>query len=201
MLGNIFSKFFIYYIKFVYRTSKIISKGNYHLLNQEEKYIFGFWHGNSYTAFPYLRDGNMYIITTVNKRGDYISALCDAFKYHPIRVPDESEAGGNFLFKIRREINGEKKANLATTLDGPLGPYHEPKSFPFMVALLNKRQFVCVSIKCKRKINLNKRWDKYVIPLPFNKIELNFSDPIDVTKADLNEDFKTIKEKVKKFTY
>ena len=44
-----------------------------------------------------------------------------------------------------------------------------------------------VSFKVKRKIRLVKRWDKYVIPLPFNKIEIHFHEPLEIKKDELDE--------------
>jgi len=183
--GNLITLIAIYYIQFVYKTSKIISTGQYTFLesNNAEKFIIVFWHGDSYSLYPYLSGQGLYVITTKNVRGDYINLICKHFGYKTIRVPDESE-GGNFLFKIRKEIR-ENCANLAVTLDGPLGPYHEAKPFPFITASLTKRRILPLSIKCKRKIQLKDRWDKFTIPLPFNRIELHVQDPLDTPTSKM----------------
>jgi lysophospholipid acyltransferase (LPLAT)-like uncharacterized protein len=187
----------IYYIKFVYKTSKIVSTGNYTFLESahNEKFIIVFWHGDSYSLYPYLSGQGLYVITTKNGRGDYINLICNHFGYKTIRVPDESE-GGNFLFKIRREINGPNCANLTITLDGPLGPFHEPKPFPFITALLTKRKVLPLTINCRRKIQLKGRWDNFTIPLPFNRIELHVHDPLEVSKKDLVNECISIREEV-----
>lgn len=201
-IADFFAKLFtlisIYYIKLVYKTSTIVSTGAYELLaaDNKEKFVVVFWHGNSYSLYPYLANHNLYVITTMNARGAYIDLICNHFGYKTIRVPDESE-GGNFLFKIRREINGKEKANLTITLDGPLGPYHEPKAFPLVTALLTKRRVLPVSINCKRKLQLTNRWDNFVIPLPFNKIEVHFHNPLEVTKDEMKDDFTVIREILK----
>lgn len=190
MIGMAWRKFFtkisVKYIDLVYKTSKVVKKGEYALLQSDdnEKFVLGFWHGDSYCFFPVLKGSGIYIITTKNKRGDDIANLCHYFGYSTIRVPDES-VGGNFLFKIRQKINGEDGGNLALTLDGPLGPYHEPKDFPFLLALISRRRMIAVSIKVKRKIHLTNRWDKYMIPLPFNQIEVHFHEPMEVTKEGI----------------
>ncbi|MBU3188066.1 DUF374 domain-containing protein [Clostridium bowmanii] len=197
--GKLTTLISIYYIKFVYKTSKIVSTGQYKLLkaDNDEKFIVVFWHGDSYSLYPYLSGQGLYVITTNNGRGDYINLICNHFGYKTIRVPDESE-GGNFLFKIRRQINGPSCANLTITLDGPLGPYHQPKRFPFITAVLTKRKVLPLTIKCKRKIQLSGRWDKFVIPLPFNKIELHVYDPLKITKKDLENEAIYIREQVLK---
>jgi len=196
-LGKIITFISIYYIEFVYKTSKIVSTGQYSLLNasHDEKFIIVFWHGDSYSLYPYLRGQGLYVITTNNERGDYINLICNHFGYKTIRVPDQS-GGGNFLFKIRREINAANCANLTITLDGPLGPYHEPKRFSFITAVLTKRKLLPLTINCKRKINLKGRWDNFTIPLPFNRIELQVYAPLEVTKKDLENEAIAIREKV-----
>jgi lysophospholipid acyltransferase (LPLAT)-like uncharacterized protein len=188
----------IFYIDFVYKTSRIKASGEFNLLNSEEKekFILGFWHGESFSLYPFLKGYSLYVITTENTRGDYITLICNYFGYKTIRVPDES-VGGNFLFKIRKEINGEEKGNLALTLDGPLGPYHEPKTFPFITALLTKRRLLPLTIKFKRKINLRNRWDNFTIPLPFNKIDVHFYPPIKVIKKELDNDAKELRNSTK----
>ena len=195
--GKLTTYIAIYYIEFVYKTSKIVSTGKYNFLksNHDEKFVIVFWHGDSYSLYPYLSGEGLYVITTKNGRGDYINLICNHFGYKTIRVPDESE-GGNFLFKIRREISGLTCANLTITLDGPLGPVHEPKRFPFITAKLTKRKILPLTINCKRKIQLKSRWDNFTIPLPFNRIELHVYDPLEVTKKDLESECMSIRERI-----
>lgn len=105
--------------------------------------------------------------------------------------------------KIRKVIKDEVKASVAITLDGPLGPFHEPKMFPFAISLFAKRRVVPLSINTQKKISLNNRWDKFIIPLPFNKINVYVHDPIEVIKEDLKNEFvqprKNVKEIMEKW--
>jgi lysophospholipid acyltransferase (LPLAT)-like uncharacterized protein len=196
--GKIISVTSIYYIELVYKTSKIIRKGLIDLLESDdkEKVVIVFWHGDSYCLYPVLKGKKLHVITTKDRRGDYISLICKYFGYDTIRIPDESKEG-HYLFKIVRTINKEDETNLAIAIDGPLGPYHVPKSFAFVTALLAKRKVMPVTIKIKRKIEIKSRWDNYKIPLPFNKIEIYAAEPIDVTKEDMKDNFMIVKNKIK----
>lgn len=177
-----------YYIEFVYKTSKIKIAGKVDILNEnnDEKFIIGFWHGESYCYYPLLKNRKICVITTKSKRGDYISNIIEYFGYTPIRVADVSK-GNNYIFKIRDKINGSEKRNLGLALDGALGPYHIPKKFAIFIAKASKRRIVTISIKVRYKINLLNRWDKYIIPLPFNKIDVCINDPIEVEKRRFEE--------------
>ncbi|NLK20637.1 MAG: DUF374 domain-containing protein [Epulopiscium sp.] len=196
LFQKIISVIFIVYIRLVYATSKIELSGNGEYLksNHEEKFIFSFWHGSSYSFYPLLKGERLCVVTTKDPRGNYISNICKSFGYVPIRVPDEP-SGGNFFLKIRSIIREEANSSVAITFDGPLGPFHEPKIFPFAVALFSKRRVVPLSIRVRRKISLNKRWDKFVIPFPFNEIKVCIHEPVEVNKEDLKKEF--IEQRIK----
>ncbi|NMA82965.1 MAG: DUF374 domain-containing protein [Epulopiscium sp.] len=190
-------RIFIWYLEWVYRTSKIKFEGEKDFLTADykEKFIIGIWHGDSYCLYPCMRQEGIAVITTENQRGNYIVDICNHFGYYPIRVPDES-TGGNYFLKIRQEINQDPKRSLAITLDGPLGPYHEPKLFSFALALFTKRKVLPVSIRVKRKFHLFYRWDRYAIPLPWNQMTIRIHDPIEVEKKDIKEGFSLLQTKV-----
>ena len=200
MMSNILyrtiARLYAYYILFVYKSSKVIKTGQYQLLNSDEKenFIFTFWHGDSHCFYPAALERNIYVLITEDDRGNYIASLCGYFNYVPIRIPDRS-TGKNLIFKIRKQINNQY--DLAMSLDGPLGPYHVPKIFPFVMALFTKNRVVPLSIKIKRKIHVKKRWDKLTIPLPFNIIELHIHHPMKIEKEDLRNNFSLIQEKIK----
>lgn len=101
-----------------------------------------------------------------------------------------------FFLKIRKKVKNH--FDLAISLDGPLGPFHGPKVFPFVMALFTKYRIVPISIRVKRKIQSRKRWDQYTIPLPFNRIELHVHDPIEIERTDLNDYFLVKREKIRK---
>ena len=174
------------YIRIVYATSKIEKIGDFDLISpeKEEKYLIGFWHGDSYCYYPLLEGKGYYIITTMSYEGDTIERMCKRFGYEPIRLPDEGD-GKSFIFNLRGTINGKDKRTLALTLDGPLGPIHEPKMLALLTAMSVRRKIVPLSVTVKRKIVLKKRWDQYAIPLPFNHIRFILHDPVKVEKADL----------------
>jgi len=202
MLEDIFKKLSVKimtkYIEFVYYTSKISINGNKKQLKEEckEKVVIVFWHGDSYCLYPALKGLKMYIVTTKDRRGDYISDMCTYFGYKPLRIPDISD-GGNYLFKIKKIINEEDISNIAISADGPLGPYHVIKDFSIVSAILTKRRIMPVSIVVKRKIKLTRRWDSFKIPLPFNQITITFHDPVEVNRKDRKEKFSSLKETIK----
>lgn len=184
LIKKIGSRLMIGYIDLVYKTSKVSLLGRPELLqNREgEKLVALFWHGDSFSLYPSMKNLDIYIVVTRDRRGDYITDICRHYGYQTLRIPDASE-GGNYLFQIRKAINARGQANIAITLDGPIGIYHEPKDFALIVAQLTRRKVMPVTIQVKRKIRMTRRWDKFVIPLPFNRITLCFHEPVEVTRT------------------
>lgn len=195
----IISKVFVYYIEFVFATSKIMKEGCYDILKNinSENFIIAFWHGDNYCFYPLLKGENLYIVTTKDRRGDYISSICEDFGYIPIRMSDNS-TGDNSLLKVINKISSENTVSLVLTLDGPLGPYHQVKKLPLVIAAYTKRRIIALSINVKRKVQIKKRWDNYTIPLPFNVIKIYVHEPIKIEKSDLKDKYRFKKDKIKK---
>jgi lysophospholipid acyltransferase (LPLAT)-like uncharacterized protein len=195
---KIISACLYYYIDFVYKTSKIEKSGKLEYLENEysEKFVVFIWHGDSYCYYPFLKGKRLNIITTQNKRGGVISRISRHFGYDVLRLPDLA-ADGNYLFKLKNQINQITNANLVISVDGPLGPEHEIKDFALITALFSRRNILPLTIEVKHKITLKNRWDKLKVPLPFNTIKLRVNDVFEVTKKDRKEGFLSLKEEIK----
>ncbi len=174
------------YIRLVYATSNVIYKGRRDLLFENETFAVGFWHGSSFCYYPQLRGRGDIIITTRHKRGDLIADVGRKFGYVPFHMPDESDPDTTLL-DIRRMLGGAAKNHICYSMDGPLGPYHVPQRFFLTTAWLAKKRVLPVSVEVRRKITLKKRWDKYIIPLPFARITFTFHEPLEVKKNRFDE--------------
>jgi lysophospholipid acyltransferase (LPLAT)-like uncharacterized protein len=183
----------IHYINLVYRTSKFEYENKQVIENCEKGYLVSFWHGDSYCLFPTMKGTKIGIITTINKRGDFIADLCNYFEYMPLRVSDEPTEK-NMIFKLSSDMRKNKDLHVGLAADGPLGPYHVPKDFLFVLGEMTNRQVLPVNVKVKRKVVLFRRWDKYKVPLPFNRFKLSFGTPMTVTKEDRKTEYVRLKQ-------
>ncbi|MDR1669616.1 MAG: hypothetical protein LBR76_06635 [Oscillospiraceae bacterium] len=174
------------YIRIVHATSRVTRKGRHDALFGEETFAVGFWHGSSFCYYPELQKRGDFIITTKHKRGNLIAAVGRRFGYVPFHMPDESDPDSTLL-DIRRLLSTASGKHICYSMDGPLGPYHVPQRFFLTTAWLAKKRVLPVSVTVKHKITLKKRWDKYIIPLPFARIDFTFHDPIEVKKNRFDE--------------
>lgn len=141
--------------------------------------IFGFWHEDSFFMNVVLKNladktTPVDVIVTADTRGNYIEHMIRKSGGKALRVPDGYKAFAALKNIVRESY--EKDHSLAMALDGPLGPRHEPKKLAFYLSEHADEEFVGISLSYSSCIRLNRRWDKYVIPLPFTTVTVAVKD-------------------------
>lgn len=176
----------IAYLKLIERSSTITLHG---LEKLRDNFQVGFWHQDSLIMCLVLGIGGragipITVVMTADPRGDTIEDVVHAFDGKSFRLRYDGQGARTAMRELIRHV-AEDKANVATPLDGPLGPLYEPKKFMFLLAHKTVRNFVGVRVEYARKISLTRRWDNYVIPLPFNKIDVHIYDMGPVSAENL----------------
>lgn len=141
--------------------------------------IFGFWHEDSFFMNVVLKNladktTPVDVIVTADTRGNYIEHMIRKSGGKALRVPDGYKAFAALKNIVRESY--EKDHSLAMALDGPLGPRHEPKKLAFYLSEHADEEFVGISLSYSSCIRLNRRWDKYVIPLLFTTVTVAVKD-------------------------
>ena len=187
------------YIELIARTSCIEAKGDLEESTLSNA-VVGFWHGDSFGVNFLLRKlrspkHNIYVIVTADQRGNYIENILNTYGAHALRMPDGTRL--RYFLKELKEMAQVPDTTLCVALDGPLGPLHEPKKLGAMLAHEGHKNYVLVKVEYTRKIHLTKRWDQYVVPLPFGKITFTGYNQGEVCKEELRT-FTEYKQKIKK---
>ena len=161
---------FTNYLKWIERTVTIrwIEENRY-----GDSQIFGFWHEDSFFMNLVLENlahktTPVDVIVTADTRGNYIENMVRRCGGNALRVPDGFKAFAA-LKKIVQD-SYEKTHSIAVALDGPLGPRHEPKKLAFYLSEHAEEDFVGISLSYSSCLRLRRRWDKYVIPLPYTAV-------------------------------
>lgn len=183
----ILSKIFLGYLVLVDKTSNITYK-NIELLKGQN--VVGFWHEDSFLSQLILKqlvpiNQKATVLVTGKWRGDVIAEIIEHYKGEPFRVTYEGKTVEQFK-QLFQQVKTSKNL-IVMAFDGPKGPRHEIKKVAFLLSCKNKRRLVGVKIRYKRKIQIRHRWDKYVIPLPFNKISVEIVDIGMITASDLRD--------------
>lgn len=138
--------------------------------------IYGFWHEDSFFMNLVLerladRTTPVDVIVTADARGNYIEYMVRQCGGNALRVPDGYRAF-TALKKIVKD-SYEKTHSIAVALDGPLGPRHEPKKLAFYLSEHAEEDFVGITLSYSSCIRLRRRWDRYVIPLPWSTVDVS----------------------------
>ncbi len=191
LIGNIFKT----YVKVLEATVNFQIDG---IEKIKERQLLGYWHGDSLTMEVFLGYINkvikdVHVIVTADKRGDYIEQIINAYGAKAIRLPDGLKMRP--FFKELIQIGADTKGILATSLDGPLGPLHEPKKLLFLLSSKSNKELVYLEFSYKRVLRLTNRWDNYVILFPFSKVNATLKTMGTITKEELSN-FDTTKQKI-----
>lgn len=84
------------------------------------------------------------------------------------------------------KLISQEKISPVNTPDGPTGPIHFFKPGTLMLAQLTQVPIVPISYAAKVSWNL-KTWDKFILPMPFTRIQIVVGEPQYVAK-NLSED-------------
>lgn len=146
------------------------------LYHSGNKFLLCFWHGKYVPIFPLLEGYKAYVLSNLSQRGAVIAEICRNFGYSIAQIPDGHRGG---TLRIMEELLSSARA-VGVAVDGPLGPRHRVKTNVIRMASALTYNLLPVSVGSRRKLVLNKRWDRMELPLPFTKVCLAFGEPIKV---------------------
>lgn len=164
------------------------------LYNTEKRFLVCFWHGKYVPIFPLLEGYKACVISSQSVRGSIIAEICRNFGYQSAQIPDQPKRDSR---KLMREILFDVPA-VGTAVDGPLGPYHQIKQNMIRAASVLGFDLLPVSVSSRRKIVLNKRWDRMELPLPFTRVCLVFGNPIRVPPNLNHEQIRQLADRLAK---
>jgi len=144
--------------------------------------IFAFWHNNLF-IMPYVyqkvfRD-KICALTSLSKDGEYITRCLRYFGIDSVR--GSSSRGGKRAFK---EVVERVRAgyDVAITPDGPKGPRYQIQMGVIKLAEITGIPIIPVKYIPDLRVELD-TWDKFIIPVPFSKVDFIFEEPIFVEKG------------------
>lgn len=151
--------------------------------------LWAFWHNRLFVV-PYLfehfttnRPGAA--LTSASKDGELLAAILTRFGVRPIRG-SSSRRGAVAWREMRRAVDGG--SDVAITPDGPRGPRYRVN--PGLVLLAQKTHVPVMPVRVvySRSLRL-KSWDRFMIPLPFARVDVIFDTPIDFGAVKDNAGF------------
>lgn len=184
-----FASFFItQYVRLIWVSSKweIIGKEHPSPYWQQNKPVIAcFWHGRLLMMFKsWFGQHKLHMLISSHPDGQIIARTTQHFGYGWI-AGSSNKGARQAVVKILKTLkNGE---SVGVTPDGPRGPRHRVNLGIIQMARLGNAALLPVSYSSKRGIFM-KSWDRFFLPLPFNKGVFVYGPMIDVAGSQKNDE-------------
>lgn len=144
--------------------------------------IYTFWHSHLFYLFYHYRFLNKFtLMISPSQDGELLAALVKLYGYPVVRASSYKNTipGTRELAHLLK-----KDAKVIIIADGSRGPRHRAQVGSVQLARMTGVPVYTLSYDAHPKHEFNS-WDRFILPLPFSKVTLNFGAPITVApKAD-----------------
>ncbi len=186
-------------IWFVYFTSvKKITNINVFYEYRKKPAIFVFWHGRSMMLSPIICLGGMkaYAVASRHKDGRMMAKLQHLFGLRAIY--GSSHKGGVSVLREGLRVLARGDHGICMSPDGPGGPSLRVQDGALYFAKMSGAPIIPVCYTTSRAW-FQKRWDRYLVALPFSKIVCNIGNPVFVPRRASDAEFEKIRHDLEDF--
>jgi lysophospholipid acyltransferase (LPLAT)-like uncharacterized protein len=151
-----------------------INEGPWRALRAEKRpFVWVLWHGGMLPVTWGHRDESIAVLISSHRDGEIIARITGALGFRAIRG-SSSRGAAKALLAIVRELRAG--GEVAITPDGPRGPSESFAAGAVLAAPRAGVPIVAVGMAASRAWRLGS-WDRFLIPKPFARVSLVYSDP------------------------
>lgn len=161
--------------------------------------IYASWHQRFFPGITFFASRKpISIMISQSRDGELISRIVNVLGWHPVRG-SSSKGGRQALREIRKLIHeGYKVGHI---VDGPTGPLGVVKPGLLIIAQASGMPIVPIITSAEKKWVFNS-WDRFMVPKPFSRVIIRFSDaiciPRNLQRLDFEEKRSSIENTFKK---
>jgi lysophospholipid acyltransferase (LPLAT)-like uncharacterized protein len=161
--------------------------------------IYASWHQRFFPGIVFFATRKpISIMISQSRDGELISKIVNVLGWHPVRG-SSSKGGGQALRDIKKLVR--KGYKIAHIVDGPRGPLGDVKPGLLVIAQASGMPIVPTITSAEKKWVFNS-WDRFMVPKPFSRVIIRFSDEIHIPRKLQEDDFEkkrsSIQEALKK---
>lgn len=153
------------------------------LRRSRQPMILALWHGQMLVPLWHHRAQGIAILISEHRDGEIIARIADSLRLRTVRG-STSRGGGRALVGLVRELTAGH--DIAITPDGPRGPAESFAPGALVAAQRAHAPVVAIGVHAPRAWRL-KSWDRFLIPKPFSRVHIAYSDPTHVDAATPRE--------------
>lgn len=163
-----------------WRVREINGSGWQALRAQNKPFVFALWHGQMLPLVVRHRSQGVKILISEHRDGELIAQIAQRLGLAAIRGSTSRGAARALLAMCDALQTGHE---VAVTPDGPRGPARSFASGAIVAAHRARAPIVGIGVSASRAWHL-RSWDAFMIPKPFSRVTIAYSDPIYVDAAD-----------------
>ena len=145
--------------------------------------VFVLWHGELLPLLYAHRRRGVAVLISEHADGELIAQVAVRLGFTTVRG-STSRGAARALIGLTRAV--ERGADLAITPDGPRGPARSVAPGALVVAHRTGSPLIAATARASSSWRLGS-WDRFVVPKPFAKIDVGYSDPIYIDAANAHD--------------
>jgi lysophospholipid acyltransferase (LPLAT)-like uncharacterized protein len=152
--------------------------------------IYALWHSRFFCVPPAWNRlcygyRKTVALTSASKDGDMVAHAMAVFGLGAVRG-SSSRRGVAALVGLKRSL--QEGLDICVTPDGPRGPRYEVQPGVIKLAESTGAPVIPVHVRFTSAWRL-KTWDRFVIPMPFSRVDVTFAEPIYLSRGADAETF------------
>ena len=148
------------------------------------------WHGRMAAAAPVFAGVNTVILVSMSGDGELANSTLERLGYRTLRG-SSSRYGVRALKAMREMLRGG--GAVAITPDGPRGPMHRVNRGAAFLARDSGLPIVPFGFAASTAVRLHS-WDRFMIPLPFSRVQVVIGAPILVDAGATDQDLRAVSQ-------
>lgn len=161
------------------------------------QFIVCLWHNRTFVpCYIYTRlmrsTRKMCMITSASKDGAMLTAVAEDFGMETVRGSSHRRGVRAFMEMVKAMKRG---CCMCMSPDGPRGPIYQCKPGAIKLASVSGVPIIPAALSFRHFWRV-KSWDRYIIPKPFSKVELQWGDLIHVPRDLSDEQLKAFTEQL-----
>lgn len=163
---------------------RITNGASYERMRAENRpFVFAFWHGQLLPLLWVHRSQRVRIVISSHRDGEIVAQIAERLGHQTIRG-SSSRGAARALLGIVREL--EAGNEIAITPDGPRGPARKFATGALVASQRVGAPIIGIGVSVSRAWHL-KSWDRFMIPKPFSRVSVAYTEPTLVTAASARE--------------
>ena len=138
--------------------------------------ILAFFHGTQLMLHGLGRTRRTCVMVSRSRDGDVQAAALSVLGFLVVRG-SSSRGGTQALAGVVRRLR-EPHTDAVFAVDGPRGPYGIVKPGVLAAAEHSSARVIPAGAAARRRIILDRTWDRFVLPLPFTRVDIVLGDVV-----------------------